>query len=493
VTSTVAAACGADAPGREVGMNEGRRTLERIVNRTFDELEVGETATLAHVLSRRDVELFAVMSGDVNPMHVDDAFARSDIFHRVIAHGMWGGALISTVLGTQLPGPGTVYLGQTLRFHHPVYVGDKVVVTLRVAEKVEDGHRVTLDCEMVNQQGDVVISGQAEVMAPTEKVSRPRVLLPEVELLERGRRYRQLIDLTHDLPPIRTAVVHPTDAASLLGAVEAAREELIVPVLIGPEPKIRAAAEDAKIDLSRFDVVHTEHSDAAAAKAVEMARAGQVDALMKGALHTDELLRPVVDGDLGLRTARRISHVFAVDVPSYPRPLLITDAAVNVDPDLDAKRDIVQNAIELAHALRIEVPKVALLSAIETVNPMLRSTVDAAALCKMADRGQLTGALLDGPLAFDNAVSEVAARAKGIVSAVAGHANILLVPDLEAGNMLVKQLVYLADAIVAGIVLGARVPIMLTSRADSTLARLGSCALAILLVHHRSGVQSSHP
>jgi phosphotransacetylase/acyl dehydratase len=467
-------------------VNEGSRALERIVNRTYDELVVGESATLAHTLSRRDVELFAVMSGDVNPMHVDDAYATSDIFHRVIAHGMWGGSLISTVIGTQLPGPGTIYLGQTLRFHHPVYIGDRVVVTVKVAAKRDEGHRVRLSCEVTNQKGSVVISGEAEVLAPTEKVSRPRVVLPEAELLEHGRRYRQLIELTRGLPVVRTAVVHPVDAASLLGALEAAREQLIEPVLVGPEAKIKTVAAQAGLDLTGIEVVPTEHSDAAAARAVELARSGQVEALMKGALHTDELLHPVMDPDHGLRTKRRMSHVFAVDAPTYPRPLLITDAVVNVDPDLDAKRDIVENAIELAHALKIEVPKVALLSAVETVNPILRSTVDAAALCKMADRGQITGALLDGPLAFDNAVSGNAARAKGISSAVAGRANVLVVPDVEAGNMLVKQLVYFADAIVAGIVLGARVPIILTSRADSTLARLGSCALAVLLAHHRT-------
>lgn len=466
---------------------DGQGTLERIVNHTFDELRVGESASLARTLSRKDVELFAVMSGDVNPMHVDDAFARSDVFHRVIAHGMWGGALISTVLGTQLPGPGTIYRGQTLTFHHPIYVGDKVVVTVRVVDKAPDGHMVTLDCRATNQRGEVVISGRAEVNAPQEKVSRPRVLLPEVELLERGRGYRQLIELSADLPPVRTAVVHPVDPVSLLGAVEAAREGLIVPVLVGPEARIREAAAKACADLDGMWVVPTEHSDAAAARAVELVRAGEAEALMKGTLHTDELLRPVVDGATGLRTKRRISHVFALDVPTYPRPLLITDAAVNVAPNLEAKRDIVQNALELAHALRLEVPKVALLSAVETVNPMLPSTVDAAALCKMADRGQITGGVLDGPLAFDNAVSEVAAHAKGIVSPVAGRANVLVVPDLEAGNMLVKQLVYLADADVSGIVLGARVPIILTSRADTALARLGSCALAVLLVSHRRG------
>jgi len=282
---------------------------------------------------------------------------------------------------------------------------------------------------------------------------------------------------------------HTVDSVSLLGAVEAARQSLIVPVLIGPEQKIRAAAQQARLDLSPFEIVPTEHSDAAASMAVEMARAGKVEALMKGALHTDELLHPVVDAEHGLRTARRISHVFAIDAPTYPRALFITDAAVNVTPGLEDKRDIVQNAIELAHALGIPNPRVAILSAVETVSAKIPSTVDAAALCKMAERGQIIGGVLDGPLAFDNAVSQEAARTKGIASPVAGHADILLVPDLVSGNMLAKQLEYLADAQMAGIVLGARVPIILTSRADKTLARLGSCAIALLVARHRTGAK----
>jgi phosphate acetyltransferase/phosphate butyryltransferase len=302
-----------------------------------------------------------------------------------------------------------------------------------------------------------------------------------------GHRYERLIEMTRGLPPIRTAVVHPVDAPSLTGALEAARLQLIVPVLVGPEAKIRAAADAARADLAGLEIVATPHSDAAAEAAVAMARAGQVEALMKGALHTDELLHPVVNTQTGLRTKRRISHVFAIDAPGYPRALFITDAAVNVAPGLEDKRDIVQNAIDLAHALGIELPRVAILSAVETVSEKLPSTLHAAALCKMADRGQITGGLLDGPLAFDNAVSVEAAQTKGIVSEVAGRADILVVPDLEAGNMLAKQLEYLANAQMAGIVLGARVPIILTSRADGTLARLGSCAIALLLARHAQG------
>ncbi len=458
--------------------------MDRIENRTFAELQVGDSASIARTLTYKDIELFAIMSGDVNPAHVDEEFAKSDMFHRIIAHGMWGGALISTVLGTQLPGPGAVYLGQSLKFRRPVCVGDTLTVTAKVIEKTEEKNRVTLECQAINQKGEVVISGTAEVIAPTEKISRERVTLPEVKLLERGRHYRQLIALTHGLTPIRTAVVHPVDTVSLLAAVEASRAELIIPILIGPEGKIRAAAQQAEIDLWPYEIVNTEHSHAAAELAVTMAREHKVEALMKGSLHADELMH-FVDSQQGLRTERHVSHVYAVDVPSFPRPLFITDAAVNIYPSLDEKRDIVQNAIDLAHALGLAEPKVAILSAQERVSSKLTSTLDAAVLCKMAERGQISGAVLDGPMGFDVAVSAEAAKAKGVVSPVAGLADIFVVPDLDAGNILTEQLEHLADAQVAGVVLGARVPVILTSRSENTLARLGSCALALLLVDHK--------
>ncbi len=464
--------------------------MERIENRTFDEIKLGDTASLVRTLTHKDIEVFAIMSGDINPAHVDETFAKSDSFHKIVAHGMWGASLISAVLGTQLPGPGSIYIDQSLHFHRPVGLGDTITVTVRVAKKTEEKHRVILDCCVSNQRGEKVISGTAEVIAPTEKISRPRALLPEIELRHKGRRYERLIEMTKGVDPIRTAVVHPVDTPSLLGAVEAARAKLILPVLVGPEAKIRAAAAQAGLDLSPYEIVATEHSDAAAAQAVAMVRSGKVEALMKGSLHTEELMHAVVDRDLGLRTARRISHVFAIDAPGYPRPLFVTDAAVNINPTLADKRDIIQNAIELAHSLGIPQPRVAILSAVETGTESIRSTLDAAALCKMADRGQIPGGILDGPLAFDNAVSAEAAKTKGIVSPVAGHADILVVPDLDAGNMLAKQLEYLAEAQMAGIVLGARVPIILTSRADGTLARLGSCAIALLLARHKAGTTS---
>ncbi|MZR30755.1 bifunctional enoyl-CoA hydratase/phosphate acetyltransferase [Sneathiella litorea] len=297
--------------------------------------------------------------------------------------------------------------------------------------------------------------------------------------------YEDLINATADLAPIRMAVVHPCDVLSLSGALEAERKKLIVPLLIGPAAKIRAASIEADESIEGIEIIDVPHSHAAAQKAVALVRSGFADALMKGKLHTDELLDAVIDHNLGLRTERRISHIFAMDVPLYPKPLLITDAAINIYPDLNDKRDIVQNAIDLAHALGINLPKVAILSAVETVNPKIKSTLDAAALCKMADRDQITGGMLDGPLAFDNAISKSAAEAKGIRSEVAGDPDILVVPDLEAGNMVAKQLTYLAGAESAGIALGARVPIVLTSRADGIQSRLTSCALALLYFHHR--------
>ena len=285
------------------------------------------------------------------------------------------------------------------------------------------------------------------------------------------------------LAPIKVAVVHPCDGPSLGGALDARNAGLIDPVLVGPSARIQAVAAEAGLDLAGVAIEDAAHSHAAAARGAELACAGKVEALMKGSLHTDELMAEVVAHSTGLRTARRISHVFLMDVPTYPRPILITDAAVNIAPSLDDKAHIIQNAIDFAHIIGIAEPRVAILSAVETVNPKIRSTLDAAALCKMADRGQITGGILDGPLAFDNAVSIEAARTKGIRSAVAGRAEILVVPDIESGNMAAKQLEYLANALTAGIVLGASVPIVLTSRADSVETRIASCVIAALIAH----------
>lgn len=294
-----------------------------------------------------------------------------------------------------------------------------------------------------------------------------------------------LLELARALPAVRMAVVHPCDAESLRGALDAREQGLIDPILIAPLAKLQAVAEASGQSLQGVHCIDVPHSHAAAEQAVQLARSGEVNALMKGSLHSDELLHAALSSAGGLRTERRVSHVFAMEVPAYPKPLFITDAAVNIEPDLLAKRDIVQNAIDLLHALGIAEPKVAILAAVETVNPAMRATIDAAALCKMADRGQISGGMLDGPLAFDNAISADAARSKGIRSPVAGLADILLVPDLEAGNMLAKQLQYLAGARAAGIVLGLKAPIVLTSRADNAEARMASCAIAKILAARR--------
>lgn len=469
-------------------MNRTDPDRKYLENRTFDEIRVGDSASLRRTLSKPDIELFAVMSGDVNPTHLDEEFAKGDIFHKVVAHGMWGGALISAVLGTQLPGAGTVYVRQDLRFRRPVGLGETLTVTVTATAKNQSTHQITFDCQCINQDGDAVISGTAEVIAPASKIRYPEVALPTVLFQRDFVHHKQLRDAARGLAPIVTAVVHPCDSESLLGAVEAARSNLIVPVLVGPENKIRSVADKAEIDISPYSLVPAAHSHDAAEKAVALIHAGKAEVLMKGSLHTDELMAEVVRKDRGLRTSRRMSHVFIMDVPSYPRLLFITDAAINIEPTLIAKRDIVQNAIDLAHALGVAMPKVAILSAVETVNADLRSTVDAAALCKMAERGQITGGVLDGPLAFDNAVSQAAARTKGIVSPVAGNADILVVPDLESGNMLAKQLQYLAESQAAGVVLGARVPVILTSRADTSLTRLTSAAVAVLLTRRQRKV-----
>lgn len=299
-----------------------------------------------------------------------------------------------------------------------------------------------------------------------------------------GSQLDRLLAMAAQREPVITAVVHPCDAVSLSGALEAGRMGLIVPILIGPKDKIKLAAQEAGEDLAGTTLVDVEHSHAGAEQACAIVRAGEASAIMKGSLHTDELLSAVIRRDKGLRTDRRMSHIFVLDVPTYPRPLLLSDAAVNIAPDLNVKRDIVQNAIDCAHALGVSEPRVAILAAVETVLPTMQATIDAAALAKMGDRGQIVGGIIDGPLAFDNAISAEAAKTKHIVSQVAGRPDILIAPNIEAGNMMAKQLFYLAQAQSAGIVMGARVPIMLTSRSDGRLSRLASCAVALLVAEH---------
>ena len=298
-------------------------------------------------------------------------------------------------------------------------------------------------------------------------------------------KYEQLLERCRGLEPIPTAVVHPCEETALVGAIDAGKLGLITPILVGPVAKIREVARKAGIDLGRTEIIDTIHSHASAEKAVELVREGRVELLMKGSLHSDELLGAIVSRESGMRTGRRISHVFIMDVPTYHKLLIVTDAAISIAPTLEDKVDICQNAIDLAITLGIAVPKVAILAAVETVSSKMTATIDAAALCKMAERGQITGGLLDGPLAFDSAISREAARMKGIHTEVAGDPDILLVPDLEAGNILAKQLTFLANADSAGLVLGARVPVILTSRADSVRSRIASCGVAMRIAHER--------
>ncbi len=458
-------------------------TPEWIENITFDELQIGQSARLLRTLTLADIQAFAAVSGDTNPAHLNPEYAEDTLFHGVIAHGMWGGALISALLGTQFPGPGTIYLDQALHFTKPVRIGDTLAVTATVISKDEEKKRVELDCQVVNQKGDRVLHGTARVLAPTQKLRLEHIRAPEIRLFDPEARFRELLALGEGIPPVRCAVVHPCDVESLSGAMDSARYGLIVPVLVGPEVRIRHLAEEAGLDLSHAEIVGVEHSHAAAEKAADMAAAGEVQMLMKGSLHTDEMIHAVLARP-ALRTGRRMSHVFRFDVPLYGKPLLITDAALNIRPSLQDKVDIVQNAIDFARVLGVRQPKVAVLSAVETVNPNIPSTLDAAALCKMADRGQITGGMLDGPLAFDNAISARAAQVKHIESPVAGDADILAVPDLESGNMLAKQLEYLGGATGSGLVLGARVPIALTSRADGPMTRVASALLGLLAAHN---------
>jgi len=456
-----------------------------LVNTTYDEIRVGDSSSLTRTLMPEDVKLFAILTGDVNPSVVDPGYSESGLFREVIAHGMWSGSLISTVLGTQFPGPGTILIDQSLHFARPVTIGDTITITVTAKQKFDHNKHINFDCVCTNQEGLQVVRGTAEVLAPTEKVSRlQKVHMPEIRIDDKHERYIHLLERVKGLEPVPTAVAHPCDEESLKGPVQAFHAGIIEPILVGPENKIRAVAEEFGIDLNGIRIVHAAHSHDSAALAVSLVRTGDAEALMKGSLHTDELMGEVVARANGLRTSRRISHVFIMDVPTYHRPLLITDAAINIAPTLEEKADIIRNAIDLAHILGIPEPKVAILSAVETVNPKIQSTLDAAALCKMADRGQIKGGILDGPLAFDNAVSLVAAKTKGIKSAVAGHAEILVVPDLESGNMIAKQLEYLANALTAGIVLGTKVPIVLTSRADSAETRTASCVIAALIAHH---------
>jgi phosphate butyryltransferase len=402
---------------------------------------------------------------------------------------MWVATLLSAVLGNRLPGPGTLYKSQAVEFLGRAHVGDTLTATVTAREK-RPPNIVVFDGAITNQHGETVATGVCEVLAPTTRATLEDAALPEL-VFHQHAKFDRLIGACAGLPPLPTAVAHPCDAPSLQGVAEAAKAGLIVPLLVGPEAKIRAAAAAAGVDIASFELVDAPHSHAAAARAVALVHEDRARAVMKGALHSDEILAEIVKRDGGLRTKRRLSHVFVLDAPGLPHLLLVTDAAINILPDLMTKADIVQNAIDLARAIGIPKPKVAIMSAVETVNPAIPSSLDAAILSKMADRGQITGGLVDGPLAMDNAIDIDAARTKGIASVVAGMAEVLVVPNLEAGNMLAKNLTFVAHADSAGLVVGAAVPVMLTSRADDARARLASAALAVLFNHWKTTGESA--
>lgn len=450
-----------------------------IENKTFDEIEIGDQATLTRTLDQHGVKALASLTGNFNLIDLDPGPKDSSMFGQGGGQIGWSATLFATLAGTRLPGLGSVARRIEARLHLPVAIGMPVTAIGIVKEKRPKTGIVLLECEAVDSAGKVIASGVIEVLAPKEKLRYESKDLPKIQVRHQDQ-FQELLQNCKGLPPLACAVVHPCSPESLRGAIEAAQQELIVPILIGPEAKIRSLAAQENLDISPYQLVATEHSHHSAALAVAMVHSGEAQTLMKGSLHSDELLAEVVKKDGGLRTERRISHCFVLSVPTYPRLIMITDAAINIAPTLEDKHDIIQNAIDLARAIGITEPKVAILSAVETVTHKIPSTLEAGALCKMADRGQIVGGILDGPLAIDNAIDEEAAKTKGIRSPVAGKADILVVPDMEAGNMLAKQLTFMAEAEEAGIVLGARVPIVLTSRADSAHARMASCAVAVL-------------
>jgi len=457
-------------------------------NVTFAELEPGASATAQRTISQTEIEALVLVSGDIEPFHVEEGGLEGN--DELSVDAVAAVAIIAGMLERRLPGPGTRIVSQQLDFQGRIRVGDEVTATVTVRGKQAAHNLVDLECE-VKAAGRRVLHGTVVVEAPRKKISLSEIATPEI-VLRRNDVFVRLLKRCEPLAPVSCGVVHPCDRESLLGAVESARRRLIVPVLVGPPARIHAVAAANNVDISPYQIVATEHSHASAAAGVALARNGEVETLMKGSLHTDEIMAEIVSAQGGLRTERRVSHAFVMDVPAYDRMLFVTDAAINIEPTLKEKADILRNVVDLARALGVEMPKVAILSAVETVNADIRSTLDAAALCKMADRGQISGAILDGPLAFDNAISERAARAKSIRSPVAGRADVLLVPNIEAGNMLAKQLLYFAGADSAGVVLGARVPVILTSRADNVRMRIGSAAVAKLLVHARRDAAASN-
>ena len=462
-------------------MNPSRDVF--IQNRTFDEIKVGDSAQLVRVLRTEDIQLFAAISGDINPTHLDPEFAHSGQFRDIVGHSLWGGTLVSAILGNEFPGPGTVYVSQSLNFWRPVTVGDTLTVTITCREMFEHNHHIVFDCKVLNQNGAKVMDGVAEVSAPTERIRRPRVLPPEISIADQEERFRCLLALTEGMPPLPVAAAFPCDAITLRGLLQAAEIGLILPILVGPGRKIRAVAEEQGLGLKGRHIVDVDEAHATRT-AIALCRDGEARALAQGSLHLGPFLRAVLSRDSGLRTARRASHAFFVSASAYPKPLLLTDAVLNTAPTLEEKIDIIQSALELSQMLGVCDPKVALLASTDTVDPNIPTTQEIAALCEMASSGRIRGGLLDGPLCFDSAVSPRAAHAKGLHSPVAGNADVLVAPNAEAAHMIAKQFECLIGALTGGLILGTQVPVILAGRADTVQTRTVSCIIAQLLNHH---------
>ena len=443
----------------------------------YADLTPGQEARVERLCRAEDLYVFAHASGNLNPMHLPQLDGDGDGQPEAVAPSAWVAALISGVLGNQLPGPGTLYLGQELRFVGRAHAGETLTAGVRVAEKLPD--RVVRLEVWVDGPAGRIAEGTATVQAPDAARRFDGVEVPGLTV-QSHRHFDALLQRAAPLAALPTIVVCPESPDAVTGALMAREHTLIDPVFVGDPGKIAAAALEAGADISGIEIVDIPDHRAAALRAVAMIHEGRGRALMKGHLHTDQLLHAILKKEGGLRTNRRLSHVFVMDVPGLDHLLFVTDAAINIAPDLECKVSIVQNAIDLARALGLEQPKVGILSAVETVTASIPSTLDAAILSKMADRGQITGGLVDGPLAMDNAVDPGAARTKGLTGLVAGRADILVAPNLEAGNMIAKELTFLAHAEAAGIVMGAQVPVILTSRADDDKARLASCAVAAL-------------
>ena len=448
-------------------------------NRTYDEIAVGDAAEIVRIATVDDFYVFASASGNHNPMHLARHDGDGDGVEEAVAPALWVASLISAVIGNILPGAGTLYRCQSLHFHARAHPGDELATRVTVTEK-RPPDCIVMATEVRRRSDDkIILDGEAQVQAPSRKLVFNDLEVPGL-VVQRHRHFDALIELAEPLAPLPTAVVCPEEPKSLGGALLGARHTIITPILVGDPDKIAAAAHEIGASLDGIEIVEATDHDRAANIAVDLVQSGRASALMKGHLHTDVLLHAALRKENGLRAGRRFTHVFVMDVPGVPHPLLVTDAAINITPDLRTKMDIVQNAIDLAISIGIEVPKVGVLSAVETVNPDIPSSLDAALLSKMAERGQIRGGEVDGPLAMDNAVDLAAARTKGITSDVAGRAEVLVVPNIDAGNMLAKQLAYISHAEGAGVVMGARVPIILNSRSDDDKARLASCAVAAL-------------